>query len=151
MLVRLESQMKHLTSLFTFLIHQFIADCEQAREAVLYDCVELGSVCVVVRFVSVCAANGQQALETSKHRAGGIGIQQFRGEVHESGPSAREIVLQHALENRNELLTNSTIRGGKNWHQAVSDAGLLVFSYCIFAIVGLVPSTIDAVFYVNNG
>lgn len=52
MLVRLESEVKHLGSLFAFLIDQFIADSKQAGKAVLDNDVELRSIGIFVRFVS---------------------------------------------------------------------------------------------------
>ena len=67
MFIGLESQVKHLAGLITFLIHELVANSEQPREAILNNGVELCSVLIVVGLVSESTAYSKQTLKTSKN------------------------------------------------------------------------------------
>lgn len=91
MLVRLEGDVEHLAGLVALLGDQLVADGQQAGEAGLDDLVEVGAALAVAGLEAVCAADGQQALQTGEDGGGAVGVEQLDGEVHEAGPLVGEV------------------------------------------------------------
>jgi len=152
MLVGLESQVKHLTSLITLLVDQLVANGQEAREAGLDNVVKVLSVGTIRRFEPERAADGKEALKAGENGTSIVCVEEFGGKVHKVGPSAGEVGLQNALDDRNELLADEGIRVCEKRHEAVSDAGLFLLGDdgCSRGL-GRVPRTIDSVLEVDYG
>lgn len=67
MLVRLKCEVKHFACLFAFLIHQLVADRQEARETSLDNLVKVLPVLAISGLVSESPAESQEALKTGKH------------------------------------------------------------------------------------
>lgn len=155
-LVGLEGQVQHLTGLIALLVHQLIADGQQAGEAGLDNVVEMTAVIAVIRLVAESAADGEQTLQTGENRAGGVCVEELEGEVHKPRPSGGEVILKNALEDGDELLADQALGGGEDGQEAVSDACLFVFGDEGGGVLGrvrvrVVPGAIDTVLYVDDG
>jgi hypothetical protein len=109
MLVRLESDVKHLASLVTILIHQLAAYCQQPGEAGLNNLIEVSPALGVAGFEAVGAANGEKALQTSQDRSCVVGVEQLEGVVHKRGPSLGEVEVQDTLQDRYELMPHQVL------------------------------------------
>lgn len=148
--------MKHLASLITLLIHQLVADGQQAGETGLDNFIKVLSIIAVGRFVAESAADGKKTLQASEDGARVIGVEELESEVHEPGPTGREIILKDSLENGDKLLANEAFGGSEDGQKAVSDASLFVFGdECSgrlrrVALV-VIPGSIDAVLDVDDG
>lgn len=127
MLVGLQCQVKHLASLIALLVHQLVADGQQAGEAGLDNLIKVLPIIAVCRLVSKGAANGQQTLQASEDGTGVICVEELEGEVHEPRPAGREIILKDSLEDGDELLADEGLGSSKNRQEAVSHASLLIF------------------------
>lgn len=126
-LVRLEGQVKHLAGLVALLSDQLIADSKQPGEAGLNDLVEVDSIVAVRGLESVGAADGKQALQASEDGGGVVRVEELHGVVHEGRPLLREVEVQDALENGDQLLPDQPLGGGHDGQQAVAEARLLIF------------------------
>jgi hypothetical protein len=144
--------MQHLTGLVALLVDQLIADSEQAGEASLDNLVKVLAVVAVGGLVAEGAADGEQALQAGEHGARAVGVEQLHGVVHKARPFGREVGLQDALEDGDELLADETLGGGEERHEAISNAGLFIFGYQVLVgdLFGRVPGAIDPVLDVDD-
>jgi hypothetical protein len=74
MLVGLEGQVKHLTSLIALLVHQLVTDGEKTGECRLHNLIKVLSIIAVGRFIAERTADGEQTLQTSKNGTGVIRV-----------------------------------------------------------------------------
>jgi hypothetical protein len=109
-LVSLERKVQHLSGLVTLLIDQLIAYREQSRECHLHNLVKVRPVIPVCILEPVCPAYRQQALQACKHRPGIVRVEQLGRVVEEGGPLVGEVIVQDALQYRDELLSD---QGGR--------------------------------------
>jgi tRNA splicing endonuclease len=142
MLIGLQSQVKHLTRLIALLVHEFVADSQEAREAGLNNLVEVLSVIAVGGLVAEGTADGKQTLQASEDGARVIRVQKLEGEIHELWPAGWEVILKDSLEDGNELLADEAFGSSKNRQKAVSYTSLLIFRDCGGGGFGRVPLAI---------
>lgn len=74
MLVCLQRDVQHLTSLIALLIHQLVTYGQQPGETGLDDFVEVGAVVAIADLEPIGSADCQQALEASQDRRRIIGV-----------------------------------------------------------------------------
>ncbi len=91
MFVGLESDMKHLPGLVTFLVYQFVADLLKPWETSRDNLIKFAPAGILVPFESVCATGNKQALQASEDGWGVVGMEKLEGHIHEAGPFPGEI------------------------------------------------------------
>lgn len=155
MLVGLQGQVEHLSSLIALLVNQLVADSQKSGEAGFDNLIKMLSIIGIGRLVTESAADGEQALQTSKNGAGAVGVEELESKVHKSGPSCREIILQDALKNGNQLLSNERLRGSQNGQKTVSNSRLLLLRDEARGFgrvsIGAVPRAVDSILDVDDG
>lgn len=153
MLVCLEGNVKHLTSLVALLVYQLVADLEQAGEARLDDFVELGPATLQAALETVGTAGYEETLQSSEDRQSIVSMQQAQCDIHEIGPFPGEVEVEDALDGLEQLLSDGTLAGGQNGQYAVPEPGLLILVQddLIGIVVRLGPAAIRSVLEVNDG
>lgn len=153
MLVSLEGNVKHLTSLVALLVHQFIANLKKPGEARLDDFIELGATALLGALEAVGTARHEKALQTSEDGQGIVGVQQAQRNIHKVGPFPGEIEVEDALDGLKKLLSNGTLAGSQNGQYAFPEPGFLVLVQddLIGVVVGLGPAAIRSVLEVDDG
>ncbi len=105
-------------------MHQVDADAQDGREGELDDAIKVGPL--LDRLEAVDAAQSQQTLQARKDRGDILGVEQRHGDVDEVGPPFGEIVLEHLLQDGDELRSDLGRRGHEDRQQPISESALLV-------------------------
>lgn len=124
MLISLESEVQHLSSLLARLIQQSGANSKQSWEGRRNNLIKVRPA--IATLVPEHPANGEQALEARKDRRGIIRIEQLHGDIHEAGPFRWEIEVQDLLQDRDELSADLRLRRRQHRQQTISESRLLV-------------------------
>lgn len=153
MFVGLESDMEHLPSLVTFLVHQFVADLLKPWETGLDNLIEVSSTGIMVSLEPVCATSNEQALESGENGRGIVGMEQLQSNIHEAGPLPGEIEVQDPLDQLEQLLSNWATRGGENGEDTIAEALLLIFvnQGVVGVVVASGPASVCAVLEIDDG
>ena len=150
MLICLQNNMEHFSSLLTCLIYQALSNKQQSRESQLNDFVEVGSV--FTRFKAVNATNCKKALQTGKNGSSLVGVKQLYSDVYKGGPFFGKVVVKDLLEDGDELLSNLWWGGSQYGQEAFSKPLLLIIgnSFVLWGFLARRPASGDSVLQVNN-
>ena len=92
-------------------------------------------------------------MKARENRIRFIGAEQLHCDVHEIGPTFREVILQDFLEYGYQLCADLGGRGGEYGKYSVSKVGLVGFWY-LLALVDIIvrcPSSKDAILQIDDG
>jgi hypothetical protein len=117
---------------------------------VLHNLIEL--LPLLSGLVAINATDGQKALQSSIDSIRVIGTEELKGQIEESGPLLREIVLQDLLEKRNELGADIGRGRGQGRNQSLTESGLLGFGNggTLRVVVDRRPTSVDTVLEVDT-
>lgn len=74
----------------------------------------MAAALAVASLETVCAADGQEALQTGKDGAGIVGVEELEGIVHKGGPSLREVEVKDALQDGHQLVAHLILGAGED-------------------------------------
>jgi hypothetical protein len=118
---------------------------------VLHNLIEL--LPLLSGLVAINATDGQKALQSSIYSIRVICTEKLKGQIEETGPLLREIVLQDLLEKRDELGADIGRGRGQGRDQSLTESGLLSFGNggTLRVVVDRRPTSVDTVLEVDTG
>jgi len=94
-LICLQNNVKHFSSILTHFIHQTLSNNQKSREGCLDDIIKVRST--LSRFEAEDATNGQKALQACENRGGIVCVEQLDGDAYERRPLFGEIEVKDFL------------------------------------------------------